>query len=134
MSRPHIRVVAAEIEVDGRYLITQRRSSAVLPDLWEFPGGRVEDGESDAAALARELHEKLGCTAQVDEPLMVVEHAYDVYDLTFVVLRARLLSPAQAQRVQQIRWVRPDELDQYPFPGADQRTVDALLGVVRSGD
>ena len=51
--KPHVRVVAAEIQRDGLYLITQRRESAVLPLLWEFPGGRVEEGEADAEALRR---------------------------------------------------------------------------------
>jgi len=57
---PTIRVVAALIEREGRYLVTQRRPSAVLPNLWEFPGGKVEPGERIADALARELHEELG--------------------------------------------------------------------------
>ena len=54
-----IRVVAAVIEREGRYLITQRRPTAVLPLLWEFPGGRVEDSETDAAALKREVRHRL---------------------------------------------------------------------------
>ncbi|MEC8423914.1 MAG: NUDIX domain-containing protein, partial [Myxococcota bacterium] len=57
--KPHIRVVAAEIVRDGRFLITQRRPEATMPLLWEFPGGRVEEGETDAAALARELAEEM---------------------------------------------------------------------------
>ena len=63
--KPHVRVVAAELERDGRYLITQRREHAVLPLLWEFPGGKVEDGEDDSAALRRELRERLGVGAEV---------------------------------------------------------------------
>ncbi len=55
MSKPHIRVVAARIEHDGKFLITQRNPHAVLPLLWEFPGGRVEEGEADKAALVREI-------------------------------------------------------------------------------
>ena len=57
---PTIRVVAAVIERDGRYLITQRRPTAVLPLMWEFPGGRVEPGETDADALRREVAHRLG--------------------------------------------------------------------------
>ena len=60
MSKPHIRVVAAEIERDGRYLITQRRPQATMPLLWEFPGGKVEADESDEQALARELRPAWG--------------------------------------------------------------------------
>ncbi len=58
-SRRTIRVVAAIIERDGRYLITQRRSNAMLPLLWEFPGGKVEACETDAEALVREINERL---------------------------------------------------------------------------
>ena len=73
-TKPHIRVVAAEIERDGHYLITQRNPHAVLPLLWEFPGGRVEMGESDAQALARELHEGMGIEVEVDERSLSVSH------------------------------------------------------------
>ena len=66
---PLIRLVAAVIEHDGRYLITQRRATAVLPGLWEFPGGRVEDGESDDEALRRELRERLGAEVEVKDQI-----------------------------------------------------------------
>ena len=68
-AKPSIRVVSAAISQDGRYLITQRKASAVLPLLWEFPGGRVELGVDDAGALARELHYRLGIEAEVGEQL-----------------------------------------------------------------
>ena len=61
-SKPLIRVVAAVISRNDRYLITQRRPTAVLPGLWEFPGGKVERGEDDKHALRRELQERLGVT------------------------------------------------------------------------
>ena len=64
-TRPTIRVVAAVIERDGQYLITQRRATAVLPLLWEFPGGRVETGETDKIALKRELGHRLGVTIEL---------------------------------------------------------------------
>ena len=126
-TKPHIRVVAAEIERDGRYLITQRRPVASLPLLWEFPGGKVEPGETDASALARELLEKIGLEGEVGELCLVVTHTYEPYTLDFAVYRVTPRGEPQALRVHDLRWVRPDEFDQYPFPGADQRTVDALL-------
>ena len=67
MTKPHVRIVTARIERDGCFLITQRNPHAVLPLLWEFPGGRVEDGESDQDALSRELSENLGISGQVGE-------------------------------------------------------------------
>ena len=74
MSRDRtIRVVAAVLERDGRYLITQRRSSAVLPLLWEFPGGRVEEGETDAHALKREVSHRLGAEIEVGKLISFCE-------------------------------------------------------------
>jgi len=64
---PLIRVVAAVIAREGKYLITQRRGTAVLPGLWEFPGGKVEPGESDAVALAREIQERISVDVIVGE-------------------------------------------------------------------
>src|SRR5205823_10532395 len=85
-----IRVVAAMIEKDGKYLITQRRPTASLPLLWEFPGGRVEEGETDEAALARELSEEMGIEVDVLERTMRVEHSYPDYDIDFRVYRCKI--------------------------------------------
>lgn len=127
MDKPHIRVVAAEIERGGRYLITQRRPEATMPLLWEFPGGKVEAGETDVQALARELLEEMGIWVEVGEQSLHLSHEYDAYTLDLVVYRAVTTDEPQALRVHDLRWVSPDQFDQYEFPSADQRTVDALL-------
>lgn len=131
MSKRQIRVVAAQIERNGRYLITQRKPTSSLPLLWEFPGGRVEDGETDAEALVRELREEMAIEVQVEEPSVAVTHEYSTYIIDFRVYRCRLRTPVediQTLGVHDVRWVHPSELDDYEFPGADQQTVDALLG------
>ena len=74
-----IRVVAAVLEKDGKYLITQRRATAVLPLMWEFPGGRVEAGETDAQALKREVLHRLGATIDVGKLISFVSHPYEGY-------------------------------------------------------
>jgi 8-oxo-dGTP diphosphatase len=123
-----IRVVAAMLEKDGRYLITQRRPTATLPLLWEFPGGRVEDGETDEAALARELAEEMAIEVVVGERVMQVNHSYKDYDIDFRVYRCRLLGGQIAHhRVHDHRWVLPTELDRYQFPAADEKTLSLLL-------
>jgi 8-oxo-dGTP diphosphatase len=128
--RRKIRVVGAMIDKDGRYLITQRPQTASLPLLWEFPGGRVEPGETDGAALARELREEMGIEVEVQDRVIHVEHAYAGYDIDFCVYRCRLVSgPIQHLRVHAHRWVRPEELDQYEFPPADEKSIAKLLGL-----
>ena len=128
--RRKIRVVGAMIEQDGRYLITQRPASASLPLLWEFPGGRVEAGETDQAALARELLEEMGVRVAVGDRVIHVEHAYEEYDIDFCVYRCRLVSgEVRHTRIHDHRWVRPDELDQYEFPPADEKSIAQLLGL-----
>ena len=124
---PHIRVVAAEIEQNGEYLITQRRPEAALPLLWEFPGGRVQEGESDSDALRRTIRHRLDVGVQVGHRVLHVTHTYDKYALDMIVYRCALVGQPRAANVHQINWVRPDAFGQYPFPGADQQTVDALL-------
>lgn len=127
-NQPRVRVVAARIEREGRYLLAQRRAEAVLPLLWEFPGGRVEEGERDEDALQRELAEKLGLPVEVGPCQMRVSHPYRDYTLDLLVYEARALGEPQALGVAQVRWVAPEEFSAYEFPGADQQTVDALLG------
>jgi 8-oxo-dGTP diphosphatase len=128
--RRKIRVVGAMIERDGLYLITQRPPKATLPLLWEFPGGRVEAGETDEAALARELREEMGIAVDVGDRVIHVEHAYDAYDIDFCVYRCVLRQgPIQNIRVHAHRWVRPEELDRYEFPPADEKSIAKLLGL-----
>ena len=91
MSSPRtIRVVAAVIERDGRYLITQRRPSAVLPLLWEFPGGRVEDGETDADALRREVKHRLDVNIDPGQLISFVSHPYEHYVVDLYLYECRL--------------------------------------------
>ena len=126
--KPHVRVVAAEIEKDGKYLITQRNPHAVLPLLWEFPGGKVEPGESDAAALARELYEKMNVHVKVGDLALAICHEYDKYTLDLLVYKAIIIEgEPKAAAVNDVRWVDAESLSDYKFPGADQQTVDALL-------
>jgi len=128
--RRKIRVVGAMIEKDGRYLITQRPPTASLPLLWEFPGGRVEPGETDEGALARELREEMGIEVDVADRVIHVEHAYQDYDIDFCVYRCRFRAgPIVHVRVHDHRWVRPDELDQYEFPPADEKSIAKLLNL-----
>lgn len=131
---PTIRVVAAVVEHDGRYLITQRRPSAVLPLMWEFPGGRVEAGETDAAALKREVRHRLGVDIEVGQLISFVSHPYEKYVVDLYLYECRL-SPAGAQpnpsvqNVHAFKWVSSAEFDQYPFTPADEASMNKLLGV-----
>jgi 8-oxo-dGTP diphosphatase len=129
-----IRVVAAVIEHEGRYLITQRRDSAVLPNLWEFPGGKVEAGERDEDALKRELRERLEADGKIGKKLGEKVHDYDGYRVALALYETTLdeTRPLTARRVKDFRWVSSSEFEQYPFPDADQQTMDQLLGFTRA--
>ncbi len=126
--KKNIRVVAAEIERGGRFLITQRRPTAILPLLWEFPSGRVEEDESDEIALQRELRERINVEVKVGKLSMFLKHEYEDYSLDFCVYRCELLSEEiQRVHINDYRWVLPKEMDQYEFPPADFQTVTKLL-------
>ena len=128
-----IRVVAAVLERDGRYLITQRRESAVLPLQWEFPGGKVEAGENDEDALRRELSERLDADFEIGKKIGEKHHIYDGFEVILALYAAKLIPgrPMRAKRVRDFRWVASSEFGQYQFPDADQRTMDQLLGIRR---
>jgi 8-oxo-dGTP diphosphatase len=125
-----IRVVAAVVEEGGRYLITQRRSTAVLPLLWEFPGGRVEEGELDAHALKREVRHRLGAEIEVGKLISFVSHPYDHYVVDLFLYECSLKSGTlQARAVNAYEWVTSAEFDRYPFTPADEASMNKLLGV-----
>src|SRR3954452_16247892 len=100
-----IRVVAAVIANEGRYLITQRRPTAVLPLMWEFPGGRVERGETDADALKREGSHRLGVQLDVGELISFVSHPYEHYVVDLYLYECRVVSgELRSQNVSDFRW------------------------------
>ncbi len=129
-TKPHIRVVAAVIERAGRYLITQRRPSAVLPLLWEFPGGRVEPGETDAEALAREVEHRLGVQIEVRSLMSFAAHQYERYRVDLHMYECVLTEgQPSSENVNDFTWVNSDDFDDYQFTPADEASVAALLGL-----
>jgi len=129
-ARLSIRVVAAVISRDGHYLITQRRAQAALPLLWEFPGGRVEAGESDADALRREIRYRLGVEVEVGELISFVDHPYESYSVELFLYDGRIVGgEPQACNVNSFEWVKSSDFEQYEFTPADEQNMTKLLGL-----
>ncbi len=112
----------------GEVLIDQRLQEGLLGGLWEFPGGKQEPGEPIAATIARELREELSIEAEVGEELITLDHAYSHKRLRFVVHLCTLRSgEPKPLASQQVRWVAPGQLGDFPFPAANARIIAALL-------
>ena len=117
---------AALVDVDGRVLLCKRPHGKHLAGMWEFPGGKVEKGETPEACLIRELHEELGinvvqaCLA----PFVFTSHAYDSFHLLMPVYLCRKWNGVvQAREHEAIAWVRPNRMADYPMPPADAPLV-----------
>jgi 8-oxo-dGTP diphosphatase len=121
-------VVAAVIrDAKGRILLTTRPEGTHMAGLWEFPGGKVEDGESPAAALARELDEELGLTVEVADPITFAVHEEPGLRILLLFYEAAISSGEPCPHEdQEIAWVPPAELDGYPTPPADAALVRLL--------
>jgi len=126
---PHHDVVAGIIRKRGRILIDRRKPHGLLGGLWEFPGGKREPGETLEEALRREVREELGIRIRVGRELIVVEHAYSHFRITLHAMECRYLSGrTRAIGCDAFRWVRPEELDRFPFPRANRKILAALGG------
>ncbi|MFO0640286.1 MAG: (deoxy)nucleoside triphosphate pyrophosphohydrolase [Polyangiaceae bacterium] len=122
--------MAAVVEKDGFYLITQRRASAVLPLMWEFPGGKVEAGETDGAALKREVAHRLGAEIECGKLISFVSHPYEHYSVDLFLYECHLTKDTlEARAVNAFKWVLSSDFDQYPFTPADEASMNKLLGV-----
>jgi 8-oxo-dGTP diphosphatase len=129
-SKAAVRVVCAVIENAGRYLITQRRPSAVLPLLWEFPGGKVEEGESDQLALVRELDLRLGVQIEVAQLISFVRHPYERYSVELYLYECRIVAGTPSPRhVADFRWVSSKDFEAYSFTPADEASMAQLLDI-----
>jgi len=119
----------ALIDPDGRVLLAQRPEGKPLAGLWEFPGGKVEPGETPEAALIRELHEELGIETWTSclAPLTFASHAYPTFHLLMPLFACRKWAGvARSREGQQLKWVRPDRLRDYPMPPADLPLIPIL--------
>ena len=123
-------VACALIDVDGRVLIAQRPPGKAMTGLWEFPGGKVEQGERPEQTLVRELHEELGITVEEPclAPLTFASHAYpDFHLLMPLYVCRRWQGIATAREHTRLAWVRPNRLRDYPMPPADEPLVSHLM-------
>ena len=119
----------ALIDTDGRVLIAQRPEGKSMAGLWEFPGGKVEPGETPEACLIRELKEELGIdvTASCLGPFTFASHAYDDFHLLMPLYLCRVWEGiVTAREGQSLKWVRPTRLTDYPMPPADEPLVAML--------
>jgi len=120
----------ALVDADGRVLIAQRPAGRPMAGLWEFPGGKVEEGERPEDTLIRELKEELGIV--VDEaclaPLAFASHSYSDFHLLMpLYVCRRWQGTVMALEGQKLAWVRPNRLRDYPMPPADEPLVSHLM-------
>jgi len=121
----NIEAVVGIICKDGKYLIQKRPSSGLLADLWEFPGGKREPGETLVEALRRELREELGVEVAAARPLISVRHAYTRFRVRLHAYECRLKADPKPDPKRR-RWVSLRALRRYPFPSGSARIVDHL--------
>jgi len=125
---PHKAIGVAVIwNEQGQILIDRRRPEGLLGGLWEFPGGKIEPGETVEECIKREIQEELGIDIAVGDRLITIDHAYSHFRVTLTVHHCRHLAGVpQPIESDEIRWVTLDEIDQFPFPKANTQIIAAL--------
>ena len=123
----------ALVDADGRVLVAQRPEGKAMAGLWEFPGGKVEAGETPEACLIRELAEELGVdtAASCLAPLTFASHAYDDFHLLMPLYVCRIWQGrAEAREAQALRWVKPRALHDLAMPAADAPLIAPLCDLL----
>jgi 8-oxo-dGTP diphosphatase len=129
-----IPVTAAVIEADGRVLIGRRKAGR-FSGRWEFPGGKIEEGETPEGCLTRELREELGIEARVGAFLLSTIHSYSHATIELLTYRAEILSGTiSLQDHTEVRWVAKGDLQNYDFPEADKTIIEKLIKEAADGD
>jgi 8-oxo-dGTP diphosphatase len=119
----------ALVDSDGRVLLAQRPEGKSMAGLWEFPGGKVEAGETPEATLVRELEEELGIVTKIAclAPLTFASHTYETFHLLMpLYVCRRYEGQPYGREGQAIKWVRPKSLRDYPMPPADEPLIPFL--------
>jgi len=123
----------ALVDTDGRVLLSQRPEGKKLAGLWEFPGGKVEIGETPEEALIRELEEELGIRTQVAclAPLTFASHRYEDFHLLMPLFVCRRFDgEPHGREGQAVKWVRPKDMRNYPMPPADEPLISHLIDLL----
>ena len=125
---PHKQIGVAVITDDqGKILIDRRKQEGLLGGLWEFPGGKIEPGESFEECVVREIQEELGIEIAVRDRLITIDHAYTHFKVTLNVFNCTHLSgDPQPIECDEVKWVTLDEIDEYPFPKANGQIIEAM--------
>ena len=123
---PSITVVAAVIEQDNRFFLTRRQAGVHLEGMWEFPGGKVDAGESHADALRREIREELDADVDVHDLVFEITHEYPDRKVALYFYRCSLNEEPRPLLGQEMRWVARGELASLGFPPADAELITLL--------
>jgi len=119
-------VLAGVVERDGRFFVSRRLKGTHLADLWEFPGGKCEPGESHEGCLAREFREELDVDIEVGAEILTTEHVYPEKTVRLHFRRCDLRGEPRPMLGQDMRWITRDELQTLPFPEADRDLIRML--------
>lgn len=123
----------ALVDADNRVLIAQRPQGKTMAGLWEFPGGKIEEGETPEACLIRELAEELNVTTWESclAPLTFASHGYDGLHLLMPLYVCRKWEgPIIAREHAELKWVRPNRMREFPMPPADAPLIPALIDLL----
>ena len=126
-------VACALVDADGRVLLSQRPEGKALAGLWEFPGGKLESGETPEESLVRELREELGIETKIAclAPLTFASHRYDDFHLFMpLYICRRFEGTPRGIEGQQIKWVKPRQMRDYPMPPADEPLIPVLIDLL----
>jgi 8-oxo-dGTP diphosphatase len=132
LTLPHKQIGVAVIwDRSGQILIDKRKASGSMGGLWEFPGGKIEPGETVPECIVREIREELGIEILVGAHLISIEHTYPTFQLTLIVHHCQHISGIpQPIESDEIRWVNVVDLDKYQFPAANVAIIKAIEGRV----
>ncbi|MEB3226593.1 MAG: 8-oxo-dGTP diphosphatase MutT [Synechococcus sp.] len=125
---PHKHIgVAVIYNGEGEILIDRRLDKGEMAGLWEFPGGKIEPGETVEACIAREIKEEIALDVAVGDRLILIEHDYPKFRVSLHVHWCKTIGgEAQALECQEIKWVKPADLGEYSFPEANQAIIEAI--------
>jgi A/G-specific adenine glycosylase len=124
---PHYDIAVGVVWHDGKILIGRRKETQMLGGLWEFPGGKLKVGENAEAAAVREVKEETGLDVCVLKKYCIVKHAYTHFKITLHAYACDVLSGiAKPHATDELKWVHPEALRDYPFPTANKKVIQAI--------